>query len=207
MIGRMLMTIFASLLLTPDFTIFVPTKSPSGRYAIAYRDPKPGEVAPKDDGPTVNELVDLKAKKVVFILKGFHGFLNENHGGMEMVYNKAEIIAVLMRAGKWEPRNLAFLAPSAGKYADVLSKVQADARDFADKGHKSGYVWNVMGAKCIGDKVLLCVAGEVPKSENTPVVYLSLSYQLKPTKTTLGVGKAKPARLTQSQVWFWPLYK
>lgn len=203
----MILSTLIGVLYPAEFSLFESTKSPSGRYAIAYRDANPGEPTAKDDDPTVNELVDLKANKVICVLKGFHGFPNENHGGMEIVYNKSESLAVLMRAGKWEPRGLAILAPSAGKYVNILASAQKSADVFVNPKRKIGYVWDVMGARCTDETVKLCMAGEVPKDANRVPVYVSLTYAVKRSPTTLALGKPKPAKLQKSQVWFWPMYK
>ena len=188
---------------TAKFNIFEGTRSPSGRYAVAYRDPKAGEATPSSDDPTVNELVDLKSNKVILKLRGFHGFPDENHGGMAAKYSPKEDLAAIIRMGKWEPRGLALVATKTGKQLDILTKIKSDADRFVGSKIPRKLVYDVAGARLTAGTVTLAIVGEVPKSVDDSVAYLTASYGYSINAKGITLKKPKIKFIKESDLWHW----
>lgn len=178
--------------------LFQQTVSPSGRFGIVHIG------TAKGDG---NDLVDLKSKRTVARLKGFSGFAGENHGGMNAAYSRNEALAVVMQAGKWEPRALAAIVTSTGAQVDILRSVQSQAaayvRRHGTKTKAGSFVFDVSGAKFDGDKLMMAVIGQVPKSESDPILTLSATCRLSVGRT-LKAPHFKFASLPETQEWGWP---
>lgn len=177
-----------------DSYVFEGTTSPSKHWGIGH--------ATDAKGGDVNQLVDLRSKRVVARLRGFDGFKGENHGGMYAVYSKAEDVVAVMHDGKWEPRQLALVATSTGVQLDLLRKLQGDAKSHY-RGKPEPFVYEVTGARFEGRKISFSMLGEVPKSEDAPVVYLAVSYAVTLTKGKLGISKPAYKDLTEATSWNW----
>ncbi len=176
------------------------TSSPSKTFGIHH-----AEVS----GADVNDLVNLKTGKTIVRLKGFSGFDGENHGGVVAAYNKAETIAAVMHAGKWEPRALSLVSTATGKQLSILKRVQTDAQSFYSTRPKSkklkGVVFQVGGGQFVGDSLALWIIGEVPKeSDDIPTIYQSITYPCKFAKGAFVLGKPKFRSLGVKDNFAWP---
>lgn len=175
------------------------TSSPSKTFGVHYLE------APNAD---YNDLVNLKTGKTITRLKGFGGFFGENHGGVVAAYNKAETIAVVMHAGKWEPRALSLVSTASGKQLSILKRVQKDSASFYASRAKSkkqkGIVFQVGGAQFVGDSLAFWTIGEVPKNESAPPVYQSVTYSCKLGLRGFVLGKPKFKSLKVKDNFGWP---
>ncbi|MEI7576737.1 MAG: hypothetical protein WCK51_07580 [Armatimonadota bacterium] len=161
----------------------------------------------------VNDLVNLKTGKPVVRLKGFSGFEGENHGGVVAAYNKSETLAVFMHEGKWEPRALSLVHLGAGKQMSMLKQVQSDSKGYylsRPKSKKlSGMVFQVTGAKFVGDAISFSIIGEVPKDDESAATYHSVTYNLKskvaPNSNAFVLGKPVFKSLTEKDGFSWPV--
>lgn len=154
-----------------------------------------------------NDLVNLKTGKAVVRLKGFSAFDGENYGGVYVAYNKPETIVAVTHAGKWEPRALSLVSTATGVQTSILKKVQKDSKDYyfarAKAKKQSGIVFQVGGGEFEGGSVSFWIIGEVPKNENIPPVYQSVTYSCKLTKTGFTLGKPRCKSLTVKDNFGW----
>ncbi|MCE9560328.1 MAG: hypothetical protein K8R88_15435 [Armatimonadetes bacterium] len=177
--------------------VFPDTVSPSMRWGVSHIEKA---------GVDINQFIDLQDMRVVATLKGFDGVEGQNHGGMFAAYSKTESFAAVMQANKWEPRALCLVSTKTGTQIDMVKRVQADSAAYfkGKQGKRFSFVFDVTGAKFDGDRVNFSMIGEVPRGDNAPVVYLSLSYGVK-----LGQGKILltgpvSKSLSSAKVWNWP---
>lgn len=156
---------------TPSLEIFPETVSPKKKFAVMHSASKKNE--------DVNTLINLDSYKPIAVLKGFSGFANENHGGMFASYSKMEDYAVVMQAGKWEPRALAVVSTQTGKQADLLKSMKSAMKTYLTKHGKKGdqFVFDVSGAQFSGNKATLFLIGEVPKQE-IDAVYAAYTFDV-----------------------------
>ena len=180
--------------------LFDTTISASGRYGVNCID-KGGTKG--GDNNAVNHLIDIKNKKILATLKGFHAIRNENHGGMEAAYSKDEGMVAILRAGKWTPRNIAVLSTRTGAQANVLPKIVADAKGYCSR-HKlsSKFVFDVPGAKFEDGRLKLAIIGQIPKQEE-PVIYLGMTYSISSGKKGLNLKLAACQPIAEKAVWGW----
>jgi hypothetical protein len=189
-----------------ETVVFDATISPKKQWAVTQSLPT-GKDADDPDG-YVNTLIDFKTQKPIIVLKGFHGMIHENHGGMMAVYSKDEHEAVVIHAGKWEPRDLALIATKAKLQRDILGLVTNDSKRYVARHHRGGkfskLVFEVTGAKFAGNKVTLTTLGEVPKDENSPIVYLSLTYTFRNHLSTIALGHPVIKSIPERSILTWP---
>ncbi|MEI7984862.1 MAG: hypothetical protein WCI55_04470 [Armatimonadota bacterium] len=182
---------FTCLYQVDSLSVFPSTISPQKKWGVAHYVAKGKD--PDEFESQINTLVNLQTQTPVMVLKGFQGMEHENHGGMSAAYSKDEREAVVIHLGRWEPHELAIVAPNARLQRDILKMVLTDSKNFAmrhrikPRGPK--VVFDVTGAKFNGNKVTLTTIGEVPKSADDPTTYLSITYSFRNTKSRILMGK------------------
>jgi hypothetical protein len=170
-----------------SFDVFPETRSPDGRFAVAWGIPGKaidsaqlrenggeGDYASEVLGEcdkAQNYLVDLKKPGIVATLTGFKGFFRENHGGVSARWSKTQPVALVTHHGKWEPRALSLVSTSGSQTA-LLSKLRNDVRDYlrSKSGKKYTAVkeklaFEVNDAVFYPNKLTLTVTASVPKEE------------------------------------------
>ncbi len=169
------------------FDVFPETRSPDGRFAMAWGIPgktidsarlREGggesdyatEILSESD-KAQNYLVDLKKPGIVATLTGFKGFFRENHGGVSARWSKNQPVALVTHHGKWEPRALSLVSASGSQTA-LLSKLRNDIRDYLRRksgkkyiGVKEKLAFEVNDAVFFPGKLTLTVTASVPKEE------------------------------------------
>ncbi len=182
--------------------MFANTTSPSKTWVVAYK-PKDGKSS--DEYEAADSLMNLKSHKLVMTLKDFDGFPGQNHGGMNAAWSTKEDFGVVVQSGRWEPRAAAVIAPSQSLQLNILKAMVKDAARFekgkTDKPDKM--VYDIQGARFSGQTLSISVIGQVPKDEDTPAVYLSISYSLKVDKSKIILGAAICKALAESTAWTW----
>jgi hypothetical protein len=170
------------------FDVFPETRSPDGRFAVAWGIPgkaidsaqlrenggesdyATGVLA--DSEKAQNYLVDLKKPGIIATLTGFKGFFRENHGGVSARWSKNQPVALVTHHGKWEPRALTLVSTSGSQTA-LLTKLRNDIRDYLrSKGGKKyasvkeKLAFEVNDAAFFPNKLTLTVTASVPKEED-----------------------------------------
>jgi hypothetical protein len=176
-----------SLAAPAAYDVFPETRSPDGRFAVAWGVPgKPIDSARlREDGgendyinelltdaeKAQNYLVDLKKKSIVATLAGFRGFYRENNGGVSARWSKSDPVALVTHHGKWEPRALALVSTS-GSQTRLLEKLRNDIRDYLRRKGGKRYAnvkeylaYEVNDATFLPGKLTLTVTASVPKEE------------------------------------------
>jgi hypothetical protein len=169
------------------FDVFPETRSPDGRFAVAWGVPGKtiDSVLLRENGgesdytsevladcdKAQNYLVDIKKPGIVATLTGFKGFFRENHGGVSARWSKTQPVALVTHHGKWEPRALSLVSTSGSQTA-LLSKLRNDIRDYLRRkggksyqGVKERLAFEVNDAVFFPNKLTLTVTASVPKEE------------------------------------------